>query len=54
MAKKGVCKERLLQIISVITQVAISRGVHRCKLALWDHQATRGRKEEEGILLPWA
>ena len=29
LARKGVCKERLFQIISVTTQVAISRRVHR-------------------------
>ena len=34
LARKGVCKERLLQIISVTTQVAISRRVHRYKLAI--------------------
>ena len=28
LARKGVCKERLFQIISVTTQVAISRRVH--------------------------
>ena len=39
MAKKGVFKERLIQVISVATQVAISRRVQRYKLAL------RGREE---------
>ena len=29
LARKGVCKKRLFQIISVTTQVAISRRVHR-------------------------
>ena len=42
------CKERLLQIISVTTQVANSRRVHRYTLALRDHQAARGREEEAG------
>ena len=42
MALKGVFKERLLQVISVATQVAISRRVQRYKLAL------RGRQELEG------
>ena len=42
MARKGVFKERLLQVISVATQVAISRRVQRYKLAL------RGRQEVEG------
>ena len=45
-ARKGVCKERLFTIISVATQVAISRRAHRCRLALRDHQAARGREEE--------
>ena len=51
-AKKGICKERLLQIVSVTSQVAISRRVHLYKLALRDRQATRGRREEEGVLMP--
>ena len=42
MAQKGVFKERLLQVISVATQVAISRRVQRYKLSL------RGRQHEEG------
>ena len=54
MAKKGICKERLLQIVSVTSQVAISRRVYRYKLALRDRQATRGRREEEGGLMPMA
>ena len=33
MAKNGICKERLLQIISVTSQVAISCRVYRYKLA---------------------
>ena len=41
MALKGVFKERLLQIASVATQVAISRRVQRYKLAL------RGRQDAE-------
>ncbi|CAB1110064.1 unnamed protein product [Ectocarpus sp. CCAP 1310/34] len=41
MALKGVFKERLLQIVSVATQVAISRRVQRYKLAL------RGRQDAE-------
>ena len=52
LARKGVCKERLVQIISVTTQVAISRRVHRYQLALRDRQATRGRREITGIPLP--
>ena len=43
MARKGVLKERLLlQVVSVATQVAISRRVQRYKLSL------RGRQEMEG------
>ena len=52
LARKGVCKERLFQIISVTTQVAISRRVHRYQLALRDRQATRGRREVNGVPLP--
>ena len=54
MAKKGICKESILQIVSVTSQVAISRRVHQHKLALRDRQATRGRREEEGGLMPMA
>ena len=52
LARKGVCKEHLFQIISVTTQVTISRRVHRYQLALRDRQATRGRREITGIPLP--
>ena len=52
LARKGVCKERLFQTISVTTQVAISRRVHRYQLALRDRQATRGRQEVNGVPLP--
>ena len=53
LARKGVCKERLLQIISVTTQVAIARRVHRYKLALRDRQADWGRREYTGeVLMP--
>ena len=52
LARKGVCKERLFQIISVTTQVAISRRVHRYKLALRGRQAARGREEEAGGMRP--
>ena len=54
IAKKGICKERLLQIFSVTSQVAISRRVHRYKLALRGREATRGRREEDGGLMPMA
>ena len=49
LARKGVCKERLFQIVSVTTQVAISRRVHRYQLSLRDRQATRGRREVNGV-----
>ena len=52
LARKGVCKERLFQIISVTTQVAISHGVHGYKLALRDRQDARGREEEVGGMRP--
>ena len=42
MGQKEVFKERLLQVISVATQVAISRRDQRFKLSL------RGRQQEEG------
>ena len=42
-AQEGIDKERLLQIIAVISQAAISRRVHPYKLGLRDRQATRGR-----------
>ena len=42
MAKKGVFKERFLEIISVATQVAVSRRVQRYKLALRGHQEAEG------------
>ena len=53
-AEKGICKETILQIVSVTSQVAISRRVHRCKLARRGDQATRGKREEEGGLMPMA
>ena len=52
LAPKGVYKKRLFQIISVTTQVAISRRVHRYKLALRDRQAARGREERAGGMRP--
>ena len=42
---EGLCKKRLFQIISVTTQVPISRRVSRYRLALRVHQAARGRKK---------
>ena len=55
LAQNGVFKERLFQIISVTTQVAISRKFHRYRLALRDRQAAAGAEEEAGGLrsLAW-
>ena len=44
MARKGVLKERLLQIVSVTTQVAISRRVSRFMLQLRDRQDARSQE----------
>ena len=52
--KKGVCNEHIFHIVSVTTQVAISRRVHRYKLALRDRHAGGGRRGEDGGLLPMA
>ena len=52
LGRKGVCKERPFPIISVTTQVAISRRVHRYRLFLRDRQAARGGEEESGGLRP--
>ena len=43
MTRKGGVKERLLQIVSVTTQVAILRGVSRFKFQL------KGRQEAKNI-----
>ena len=43
MARKGVLKERLLQIVSVATQVAISRRVSRFKLQIRDRQDAKSQ-----------
>ena len=46
MAKKGIfCKERLLQIVSVTSHVAISLRVHRYKLRI---TGPSGDEREEG------
>ena len=36
LARKGICKERFCQVVSVTTQVPILRRVHRYNLALKD------------------
>ena len=41
MASKVVLKERLLQIVSVATQIAISRRASRFKLQLRDREDAR-------------
>ena len=48
--KASICKEHLLRLVSVTSQAAISRRVHRYMLALRDRQATRGGRKEEGKL----
>ena len=56
MARKGGVKERLLQIISVTTQVAISRRVARFKLQLRDRQEigrSRGGGDDRPAPMAW-
>ena len=56
MGRKGVVKERLLQIVSVTTQVAISRRVSRFKLQLRDRQEarrSRGRGDDRPTPMAW-
>ena len=48
MARKGVVKGRLLQIVSVTAQAAISRRVSRFKLQLRDRQEARKSARGEG------
>ena len=48
MGRKGVVKERLLQIVSVATQVAISRRVSLFNAHGRDRQETRRSKEGWG------
>lgn len=48
MSREGVCKDRFFQIVSVTTRVAILRRVHRYKISLRCHQASRRKKEEVG------
>ena len=55
VARKGVVKECLLQIVSVTTLVAISRRVPRFKLQPRDRQeARRGRGGRDDRLTPMA
>ena len=56
MAKKGVLKERLLQIVSATTQVAISKRVSRFKLHLRDRQDARrsqGGRDDGRTPMAW-
>ena len=50
MAKKGVEKERLLQITSVTTQVAVSKRLSRFKLQLRNRQEAR-KSRGGGVLI---
>lgn len=43
LATKGVCKERIIQVISVTTQVELSRRMHRFKLNLGDTRPPRNK-----------
>ena len=56
IARKGVVKERLLQIVSVTTQVVISRRVSRFELQLRDRQEairSRGGGYDSPTPLAW-
>ena len=48
MAKKGICKQRFSEIVSVTSQVAISRRVHRYKLALRTVKRREGGSKRTG------
>ena len=48
IAKNGIYKERLLQKISVTSQVAISRRIHTYKLALRDARRLEGERRRRG------
>ena len=49
MTQKGVYKERILQAVSVATQVAISRRAQRYKLALRGQEVSGGPTNEIDI-----
>ena len=56
MARNGVLKERLLQIVSVTTQVAISRRVSHFKPQLRDRQDARrsqGGRDDRPTPMAW-
>jgi len=46
MSRRGIVKERILQVVSVATQVAISRRVHRYKLSLRGRQHFARRQQQ--------
>ena len=48
MAKKDICNERLLQILPVTSQVAISRRVRRHKLAFGTVKRREGGGNKKG------
>ncbi|CAN0144378.1 unnamed protein product [Scytosiphon promiscuus] len=48
MARKGVVKKRLLQVISVSMQVAMSRRAHRYKLWMRNGEENQGRVTRNG------
>ena len=57
IAKMGVLKERLLQIVSVTAQVAISRRVSRFQIQLGDRQEARrsqGGGDDRHTPMAWA
>ena len=53
--KKEVLKERLLQLVPVTTQLAISKRVSRFKIQLRDCQEarSRGREDDRPIPIAW-
>ena len=53
MVRKGMLKERLLQIVTVTTQVVISRKVSSFKLQLRDRQDARVRGDGMINPRPW-
>ncbi len=50
MCRRGIIKERILQVVSVATQVAISRRVHRYKLSLRGRQHLARRQQDANEL----
>ena len=50
LARKGVCKERLLQRMSVTTQLGIPAECN--DIDLRHRQTARGRREKSGLMMP--